>query len=160
MVQHTEKFDNLLAYFERAIPQIVITVNHKGETVAWVPSTSSNDPYTVWIDESSEVPHATKCSCNDHWYRKSYCKHIQCADLYYQRIAAIFAHDEPEKVAEPVVEQPEIVDEPALEGIYLARLQQWVAYNVKPAKKNVEHADHCPHCGKLCKGDICGYCVQ
>jgi hypothetical protein len=148
MVQQTEKFSNLQDYFERAIPQIVIVMDESRGTVAWVPATNSNDPYVVTIDESNKVSHATKCTCNDHWYRKSYCRHMQAADLYFQNIAAIFAHTEEE---EPEVEQPVEIDEPALEGIYLARLQQWTAYNApKFAYGCCGHLVHIEDAGELC----------
>jgi hypothetical protein len=101
MVQQTEQMSNRLAYFEWAVPQIVIAANHQGETVAWVPSASSNDPYVVTIDESTKIPHATDCSCKDRYYRKNYCKHMQAADLFFQNIAAIFAHAEEEQIEQP-----------------------------------------------------------
>lgn len=174
MVQQTEKFSNLQAYFERAIPQIIIAVNHEGETVAWVPSTNSNDPYTVWIDESSKVSHAVKCSCNDHWYRKSYCRHMQAADLYFQRIASFFAHDE--QATEPEVEQPAGVEVNALllKNRELYRSGKWNEsgqltpvsevmpneYDILGPTKKVSHAYGC--CGNIVKvedaGELCGPC--
>ncbi len=155
MVQQTEKMSNLLAYFERAIDQIVIDVDFAEKsrgTIAIVPASGGDDPYIVTVDESGDVPCAVNCTCNDRYYRKSYCKHMQIIDLYYQRIADIFAHDEP-VVTEPTPD--EIAAQHDLS--YIEAIT--AAYEMIGAEKHV----HCGGCRQICgegKGDRCkpGFC--
>jgi hypothetical protein len=165
MVQQTEKFSNLQSYFERAIDQIVIDVDFAEKsrgTIAIVPTSDGSDHYIVTVDENGDVPCAIDCTCNDHWYRKSYCKHMQVIDLYYQRIAAMFAHDEQE-VVEPELTPDEIAAIAEEANMWkLAEYRRHVAENAYETLGTTKHV-HCGGCHQICgegKGDRCkpGFC--
>lgn len=184
MIQFTKEFSKQLkreqerqARIEKCLEYLQVcyvpAMTRSGyQAYAAVNSTSTTGRrYLVFIDESGDIPVAERCNCA----ATVRCIHMDSVDLYYQRIAALFSHDEQEETAEP--EQPAGIEVNALllKNRQLYRSGQWNEngelipvsevmpneYDILGPTKKVSHAAYgC--CGHLVKfedaGELCGAC--
>lgn len=163
--ERQDRIEKCLSYF-RVNTEPAMTPSGYITYAAVNSTTTSGRRYLVYIDESGDIPVATRCNCN----ATVACIHMQAVNAYYARIASIFAHTEEEQPA--TVEEPVYVnllatydiqsaaDEIRINAFLSGVYEELALTKTTAEQRRKEQADHCPHCGKLCKGDICGYCVQ